>query len=191
MKKTTIHKNPLRFENPDRINEINPDNTLELLGHGPNKSFVDYGCGTGIISKYAASREASMVYSLDIDPKMITLVEEKIRTFGLNNISPALLNLGEGSNDLSYLPTNIDSMILVTVYHEINDLPLFFKHVHHMMTLDGSIGIIEFHKKQTPSGPPVDHRLDPSEIIEDFKASGFSLSKEVNLGENLYLMIFN
>jgi len=191
MKKTTLHKNPLKFENPIRIDEINPDKTLTSLGHGPNKTFVDYGCGTGIISKYAASRPNSKVFALDIDPNMLSHVEDKIKALGLTNITHHLLDLGDGGKDLSYLPTDADTMLLVTVYHEIKDLALFFKHVKHMMKPNGSIGIIEFHKKDSPMGPPANHRLDPKLIINDFNSHQYTLRKEVNLGENLYLLIFN
>jgi hypothetical protein len=56
---------------------------------------------------------------------------------------------------------------------------------------DGKLAIIDFHKYQTPLGPPEQRRISINETKEIVEGFGFTEISKRNLGENFYLCVFN
>jgi len=50
--------------------------------------------------------------------------------------------------------------------------------------------IIEFHKRKTPMGPPVDHRIAEEYVEEMGNSRGFKTIDKFSLGDNFYSKIF-
>lgn len=180
MKRSKIEK----FESQKRLDELNVSNTLLEMGVGKSSWFLDYGAGTGIFSIPAASM-AHSVFAYDIDPEMLAIIEKKMIKDELTNIQ--LISKG----NLSKIgPNSIDHILLVTVFHEVTDLDSLFLDFDSLLTEEGNITIIDFHKKETPSGPPVDHRISKQDVIEEFTNRNYQLTKDNHLGENFYLLSF-
>lgn len=180
MKRNKIEK----FESQKRLDELNVSNILLEIGVVKSSWFLDYGAGTGIFSIAAASM-AHSVFSYDIDPEMLAIIEKKAIKKELTNIQ--LISKG----NLSKIgPNSIDHILLVTVFHEITDMDSLFMDFDSLLTEDGNITIIDFHKKETPSGPPVDHRISKQNVIEEFTNRNYQVSSDRHLGENFYLLSF-
>ncbi len=54
----------------------------------------------------------------------------------------------------------------------------------------GKLMIIEFHKRKTPMGPPVDHRIAEEYVEEMGNSRGFKTIDKFSLGDNFYSKIF-
>ncbi len=52
------------------------------------------------------------------------------------------------------------------------------------------MALVEFHKKNSPSGPAECMRLSPQELDRIFLAGGFKNDVFESLGENMYLCIY-
>jgi len=99
-----MHDNPLlpRLKDPYRL--------LEAAGLIQGQKVMEVGCGPGFFTIPAAKivGDAGIVYATDVNPLAIARVEQKIRSQGIRNIKPMLINaagsgLPDGSVDLSFV----------------------------------------------------------------------------------------
>ncbi len=178
MKRSKIEK----FESKKRLDELKPTDTLKEVGVGEDSIILDYGAGTGLFSVPAA-RMAQTVFAYDIDPEMLDIIRRKSCKEKLTNVQII------GKGNLSKIgPHSIDNILLVTVFHEIEDLDSLFMDIDTLLKDDGKITIIDFHKKETPSGPPVEHRISRQDVIEEFTQRNYQVIEDRDMGENFYLL---
>jgi len=175
-----------KFENPRRVDELNPKNTLIRIGINKESTVLDYGTGTGIFTIPASTITDKIVYAYDIDQEMINLITKKVEDNNMHNV--LVLSNEDIKNKVDAL--SIDNILLVTVYHEIDNKSIFFDHCNKYLNKTGKISIIEFHYKETPMGPPVKSRISRQSIIDDFSNHNYKLIEEFDLGENFYLVSF-
>jgi len=174
-----------KLENPIRLEELNPTETLKKIGVTQEQTLCDIGAGSGIFT-IPASSLAEKVYALEISIDMLNLIREKVNTEEIKNIE--LVKVEDDSFNIE--TSSIDIAIAVTVLHEIKNKSTFLDEIKRMLKPEGKVAVIEFHKRSTPIGPMVDHRLGNESVKELFHASGFTLCDEFNLGDNFYCIIF-
>ncbi len=182
---------PSRLDNPIRTQELNPEATLKRLGFTAGHTLCDIGAGSGIFTIPAAriaaqTVPATPVIALDINPDMLDAIKAKALQAGLSNIELRQV-IDQG---LPVVDGSADLALLVTVLHEIIDDQPFLSEVHRLLKPDGRLAVIEFHKSETPYGPPVDHRLDRDTVKDKANKSGLVLSDEFDLGPNFYCVVF-
>ncbi|BEP28400.1 class I SAM-dependent methyltransferase [Helicovermis profundi] len=175
-----------KFESENRLKELNVNKTLNNLGINKDSNFLDYGAGTGIFTIPASHISKNTVFAYDINEDMLKIIKNKISKNGLKNIKL----LGKEHELLSISPNSISDILLVTVYHELKNVENLFMHFDKLLNVDGKVHIIEFHYKETPSGPPLNHRISKEKILNEFKENNYKLYKEINLGDNYYLVTF-
>jgi len=99
-----MHDNPLlpRLKDPYKL--------LKAAGLTQGQKVMEVGCGPGFFTIPAAKivGDAGIVYATDVNPLAIARVEQKIRSQGIRNIKPMLINaagsgLPDGSVDLSFV----------------------------------------------------------------------------------------
>ena len=176
----------LKFENPVRLEELRPLETLNRIGLKEDHVLADIGAGSGVFTIPAAKITENKVYALDINDQMLELIQEKKTREGLTNIE--LIKVDGSRFDLP--DDSCDIVLLVTVLHEIKDTTSFIREIKRVMKKDGRIAIIEFHKKETPMGPPVAHRLGKMEVAEVCIKLDLNPIEQFDLGENYYCSIY-
>jgi len=88
----------------------NPYSSLETAGLRQGQKVLEVGCGPGFFTIPAAKivGTAGIVYAVDVNPRAVKRVEEKMRKYGINNIKPILGNaansgLPDSSIDLAFI----------------------------------------------------------------------------------------
>ena len=176
----------MKLENPTRMEELKPEDTLRRIGLQENDVLSDIGAGSGIFAIPAAKITSNTVYALDINEDMLSLINDKAKREGITNIETVKVE-----NEHFNLDSNIvDIAILVTVFHEIDNKSLFLSEVKRILNGDGKIAVIEFHKRITPMGPPFEHRRGKGDLIKCFEDIEFVPYREFDLGENFYCLVF-
>src|SRR5262245_35875544 len=91
------------LERPERESEEAPSKALDLLELKPGMSVADIGAGSGYYSSRMAKRvgPAGHVYATDIQQGMIELLNRRINSEGLTNVTTVL-----GGMDDPKLPPN-------------------------------------------------------------------------------------
>ena len=173
-----------KLENPIRIAELNPLSTLKEIGLTENNVFCDVGAGSGIFSFAAAEYTKNTIYAVDTSPTMLSILEDKKNSQKASNVT--ILNSIQKVPDSS-----CDLLLLCTVLHEIDDKAPFLLELKRILKREGHVGIIEFHKKETPFGPPISKRLSVNDVIDIFKNMDSIVIKDFSLGENFYCLVFS
>lgn len=176
----------LKFENVNRVAELNPIETLKRAGLNENMVVCDIGAGTGVFTFPATELTNNQVHALEISDEMIELLE-------IRKIERGIENLQINKVISERLPLNdaiCDMTLMVTVLHEIGKPELLLNEIKRIQKPTGKLVIIEFHKKTTPMGPPEEHRMAAESIIELCDSNGFMVVDQFNLGDNLYCIVF-
>lgn len=174
-----------RLENQVRVNELNPVQTLKKLGFKEGMTLCDIGAGTGIFSMPAAEISGTEVFALEISDEMIQVMERKKEALQME----ALKIVKVDSDTLPLEEGQCDMVLLVTVLHELSDKRAMLKEINRVLKPGGTLGIVEFHKRETPMGPPVQHRLDERFVQELCRTAQMGLRDSLELGDNFYVVV--
>jgi len=176
-----------KFESPVRIEELKPNETLNLIGLEENDVVCDIGAGSGVFTLPAARMTRNTVYALDINDGFLSIIKEKAEKEGIKNIE--LVKVCDGSFGLD--DNTVDLALMVAVLHEVSSPEAFLQETGRILKNNGRVVLIEFHKRQTQFGPPVDLRIDKNWAKKIFTKAGFKILKDFKLGENYYCLIFS
>ena len=149
-----------RLEGPERMAAIPRDEILPRMGLSRTQTVVDLGAGSGYFSLPLAERVRRVV-SIDVEPKMLGVLDQRIRLAGISNID---LVRGE----ITHIPIVDDSMdhvLAAFVYHEV-DRParLMFESMR-VLKPGGSVTVLDFQKKETVIGPPINDRKTSAQVV--------------------------
>lgn len=176
----------LKYENPERLEELNPLHTLQRIGLRENHVLCDIGAGSGIFSIPAAQYTKNTVFALEKDNEMLNIIDQKASQNGVVNI-----RLLEVLDDYLNIDDKIaDVALMVTVLHEIDNKSIILEEVRRILKPDGKFAVIEFHKHQTSKGPPITHRISKEEMEKLLIKKGFFIQDTFDLGANFYCMVF-
>jgi len=95
---------------------FNPDAILRTFGIDTGVGdLVEFGCGYGTFTLATARMVSGTVFALDIEPEMITLVQEKCRRAGIVNVQAVVRDfVAQGS----HLPeVSMDAALLFNILH--------------------------------------------------------------------------
>ena len=80
------------FESKDRAKKLHVERVMDILGISSGKAVADIGAGSGWFSVRAAERvtPTGMVYAIDINPKAISYIQERVRRDSIPNVHTVL-----------------------------------------------------------------------------------------------------
>lgn len=175
-----------KFENPIRLAELDVKNSLIKAGFKENMILCDIGAGTGIFTFPATEISSNDIYALEISDSMLELlanrrVERNSKNLILKKVNSTIFPLDDNSCDMA---------IMVTVFHEVEAKELMIQEIKRILKQSGKLMIIEFHKRETPMGPPFDHRISEEYVEEISNSHGLKTINKFSLGDNFYSLIF-
>jgi len=173
------------FDDPERDAWQKPHEVIRQLSLEPNARIADIGAGTG----YFAARLANMVpegrvYAVDIEPDMVRYLGERAKREKLQNLLPVA-----GTPDDPKLPQKVDLILLVDVYHHIENRTDYFRKLRAFLRPGGRIAIIDF-KLDSPEGPPRAARVGPEAVVAEMAAAGYAVAAEHAFLPRQYFLIF-
>jgi ubiquinone/menaquinone biosynthesis C-methylase UbiE len=186
MNDSVFNKRVAKFESHARLAELDPKHTLTKIGFEDGMTLCDIGAGTGVFTFAAADISRNNIYALDISDDMINLLTSRIEERAIDNIHVAKVT----SDELPVENNACNIAIMVTVLHEIDNKKQMLSEIKRILKPAGKLMIIEFHKIETPIGPPVDRRLSEQEVEEICSGEAFRLINSFSLGNNLYAKVF-
>jgi ubiquinone/menaquinone biosynthesis C-methylase UbiE len=176
----------VKFENPARIAELSPMDTLIKAGFKENMILCDIGAGTGIFSFPATEISNNDIYALETSDSMIELLKSRMADRNTKN-----LQIKKVHSATLPLDNNIcDMVIMVTVLHELENKEFMIKEIKRVLRKQGKLVIIEFHKRITPMGPPVDCRIAEEDAEEICNNNDLITIDKLTLGDNFYCLVF-
>jgi len=165
------------LERPEREDEEAPSKAIVLLDLKPGMTVADIGAGSGYYSSRMARRvgPTGHVYATDIQPGMIALLDRRIASEGLANMTTVL-----GTPDDPKLPANsLDLAIMVDVYHELQDPQVFLQRLKPAFKPGGRLALLEF-RKEDPKIPILEvHKMSVAEVKQEMEAEGYEIDRVI------------
>lgn len=176
-----------KLNNPWRRENLPPKETLLKMNLAEGDIMADIGCGIGYFTFPAAEivGPKGKVYALDISSEMLSEVKQKAERQNL----PHVETVKTEEQNLKLTNEQVSYAFLCNVLHEISDLPGFLQEVLRIIKPGGKLAIIEWEKKQSPFGPPVEHRLDKRDLEELMHELGFKNIRRPKIGEEFYAFV--
>ena len=167
------------LERPEREDEEAPSKALDALDLKPGMVVADIGAGSGYYASRIAKRvgPSGRVYATDIQPGMIEILDRRIKSDGITNITTVL----GGMDDPRLPPQSIDLAIMVDVYHELQQPQVFLQRLKQTFKPDGRLVLLEF-RKEDPKVPILEvHKMSVAEVKQELEAEGYALEKVIDV----------
>lgn len=177
------------LERTGRLSEEEPERLLDLLDIQQGATVVDLGAGTGYYSRRIARRvgPAGRVIAVDVQPRMLELLQDYAEREGIDNIESIL---GE-DGDPKLPPASADWILLVDVYHEIQEPESMLANLYRSLAAGGRVALVEYRLEgETARHIRLEHRMAAEQATSEWEAAGFEL---VDLDESLpsqHLFVF-
>jgi len=176
------------LEDPARDAYQKPHEVVMALALREGERIADIGAGSGYFSLRFAQHvgAAGRVFAVDISPDMIIHLNQRIRDAALDNVRTILAL----PDDPLLASASVDRVFICDTWHHID------KHVQYLALLKkilkprGQVIIIDFQKRETPVGAPMEIRLSREEVVREFEQHGFRLAKEHTLLPYQYFLVF-
>jgi ubiquinone/menaquinone biosynthesis C-methylase UbiE len=173
------------FDDPQRDTWQKPHEVIQALKLAPDAVVADIGSGTG----YFAVRFANMVpkgkvYGVDIEPDMVKYLSDRAQREKRRNVVAIA-----GRPDDPRLPEKADLILMVDVFHHIDNRNAYFRKLRSALKPGGRIAIIDF-RLDSPNGPPKDARIAPERVAAELKSAGFALAEQYDFLPSQYFLVF-
>jgi cyclopropane fatty-acyl-phospholipid synthase-like methyltransferase len=173
------------FDDPKRDAWQKPHEVIRALALKPDAVVADIGSGTGYFSmRFAHMLPKGRVYGVDTEPDMVKYLAERAKREGLGNVTALAAAPGDPR-----LPEKVDLVILVDVYHHVEDRARYFSKLRDSLKTGGRVAVIDF-RMESPEGPPKAARIAPGQVVAEMKRAGYALDRAHDFLPNQYFLVF-
>ena len=136
------------FDDPKRDAWQKPHEVIRALELKPDAVIADIGSGTGYFSmRFAHMVPKGRVYGVDTEPDMVKYLADRAKREGMTNVTAIAAAPGDPR-----LPEKADLVVLVDVYHHVEDRERYFSRLRDSLKPGGRVAVIDF-RMNSPQGP--------------------------------------
>jgi predicted methyltransferase len=173
------------FDDPERDAWQKPHEVIQALALKPDAIVADIGAGTGYFAvRFAHMVPKGRVYGVDTEAAMVKHLSERAKKAGLGNLKAV-----SGAANDPRLPEKADLVVLVDVYHHVEDRERYFRDLQKSLKPGGRVAVIDF-RMDSPVGPPKRARVAPDAVKGEMKSAGYVLAQEHAFLPNQYFLVF-
>jgi ubiquinone/menaquinone biosynthesis C-methylase UbiE len=160
---------------------------VKALRLRPGQIVCDIGAGPGYFALRLARAVGpqGQVYAVDVDPRILEVLSQRIEKAGAKNITP-VLGL---AHDPLVAPGRCDRILMVNTYHHFPDGPAYLRRLAQSLAPGGLLINVDFHKRETPVGPPQGHRVAREDFLRAASQARFKVTEEPAFLANQYFII--
>lgn len=176
------------LERNEREAEEKPEALLDLFELEPGEVVADLGCGTGYFARRMANRVGSSgkVYCVDVQPQML----ERMRTLAPKSEYPNLLPVLADEDDPK-LPESVDFVLIVDVYHELQQPEAVLARLRDSLTPEGRVGLVEYRLEgRTAAHIRREHRMSVEQVMAEWLPAGFELVERFDSMPSQHVFVF-
>jgi ubiquinone/menaquinone biosynthesis C-methylase UbiE len=159
---------------------------LSFSGINLHDTVGDIGCGPGFftvpLGKYLVSGK---LYALEIDDEMLAACRETVAQARLGNVE--IVKCAEFEFPLE--AGSLDGAFLAFMVHQSPDRPRLLRAVRELLHPGGWCTVLEWYRKETETGPPLERRIDPAELTSLTEEAGFRTLGWRDLNGEQYMMM--
>jgi predicted methyltransferase len=173
------------FDDPERDAWQKPHEVINALALKSDAVVADIGSGTGYFSlRFAHMVPKGRVYGADTEPDMVKYLAERAKREGMGNVTAVA-----ATPEDPRIPEKADLIILVDVYHHVENRERYFSKLRESLKPGGRVAIIDF-RMDSPDGPPKAARIAPAQVKAELKHAGYVLDREHGFLPKQYFLVF-
>ena len=176
-----------KMEAPDREEWQKPAQVLQALALKPGQVACDIGSGPGYFALRLARAvgEGGLVYAVDVEPRILGVLRDRIEKNGARNVVPVLSLPGD-----PLLPrAACDLILIVDTFHHFPDPVAYLRRLTGSLREGGQLVNVDFHKRDLPVGPGLDHKVSREEFLAKARAAGLVLQSEHSFLPYQYFLV--
>ncbi|MGI8316981.1 class I SAM-dependent methyltransferase [Halobacillus mangrovi] len=158
-----------RLLSEERIENLQPEKIIDQLGVNKEDVIADLGAGNGFFTLPLAKRTKQNVYAVDLEPKMLELLKQRVEQEQLGNIRYVVSDLEK----ISLENKSVSKVIAAFVLHEVGSLTQALNEIKRILYPGGKLMVVDWEAVETESGPPIHHRVSSQEMLKVMRESGF------------------
>jgi ubiquinone/menaquinone biosynthesis C-methylase UbiE len=175
----------MQYDTPDRI-KLAQTITAEIkkyLGDTSEKTLIDYGSGTGLVSLPLSSSFRD-VFLMDASPVMMEAAEQKIQAAEVTNVHTVTADLLKEQIDVKG-----DIILVSLVLLHIPETEKILRELFQHLNPGGTLMIADFDKNKKIDHPKVHNGFEQDELQKLLLKTGFSESESHTFyhGEKLFM----
>ena len=173
---------------PERDVEEQPDRVVKALKIPKGATAVDLGAGVGYFTWRLAKQVGpkGRVLAVDIQQGMIDRLRRNLVEKGIHNVEVILAN-----EEDPHLPIGeVDLVLMVDVYHELQQPEKTIEHVRRSLKSDGRLVLVEY-RKEDPAIPinPL-HKMTVQQVRSELEPMGFRMVQLLEFLPRQHILIF-
>jgi ubiquinone/menaquinone biosynthesis C-methylase UbiE len=153
------------LDRPEREQEEQPTKLLDALKLKPGDVVADIGAGSGYLTFRMAPRVGpkGKVFAEDIQPEMLDLIRQRMKSRGVSNVRPILGTL----TDPKLPPNSTDLILLVDVYHEFSHPWEMTQAMAKGLKPGGRIAFVEYRREDPDVPIKLVHKMSEKQIRKE------------------------
>jgi ubiquinone/menaquinone biosynthesis C-methylase UbiE len=176
-----------RLTEPDRETWQRADEVVAALGVEPGHVVADVGAGPGYFTLPLARAvgPAGKVFAVEVVPEMVGILRERLAAAGVANVVPVLAR----EADPLLPPGACDRILVVNTFHHFPDPVAYLRRLAEALRRGGVLANVDFHKRETPMGPPLEHRVAREEFLGLADRAGLAVVDEKTFLPHQYYVL--
>jgi ubiquinone/menaquinone biosynthesis C-methylase UbiE len=176
------------LERPEREQEEQPNKLLDALKIKPGSIIGDIGAGSGYLTFRLAKRVGAKgkIFAVDIQPEMLDLIRQKMKTRKLANVEPIL-----GKEDDPRLPANaLDLILMVDVYHEFAYPYEMTEAMVRALKPGGRLVFVEYRKEDPMVFIKLVHKMTEKQVRKEMEPHALEWVQTIDVLPTQHIIIF-
>jgi SAM-dependent methyltransferase len=166
------------LQREERVRELDPEGVVRVLEIPETAVVADLGSGPGVFTFPIAKHVSKgLVYAVDVEPRQLDALRERMLAEGVENIVPVLASY----SDPHLPPQAIDWIFIVDTYHHIEDRVAYLRGLRRDLASGGRLVILEYKPGDLPVGPPAAHKIPHDVRLAELGEAGFALEKQFEI----------
>jgi len=160
------------FDDPARDAWQKPDEVVAKMEILPGMTAADLGAGTGyFLGRLSAAVGADgHVLGLDVEDNMVEFMTDRAAKQGWTNVEARKVPYDTPGLDAAA----VDRILIVDTWHHIEDRGAYSAKLLQALRAGGSVFVVDF-TKESPHGPPPEHRLTAEQVSGELREGGFDV----------------
>jgi arsenite methyltransferase len=172
------------LEGAERVARMQVPRVVEALGLKPGMTVADIGSGSGLFTRPIAKNVApAEVYAVDIEAKLLAIVDRSARDAGLTNVRTVLAAVDDPK-----LPQPVDLIFICDALHHIGNQGAYLKTLRKYLAPGGRVVVIDF-SDRWPQGHDK-MRYSTADFEGWMKDAGLSRVESFDWLENSFFVIY-
>ncbi len=172
------------LESTDRVENLQVDRVIQALRLQTGQKVADVGAGTGVFSFPLAEAlgDSGRVYAVDVNPELLSHIEETARAEGVENIQTVLA----AEND-PLIPEAVDLIFLCDTLHHIDNQAEYVKTLRKYLRAGRRVAVIDFGEDSPHLLPSMKYSL--LELKQWMQADEYELMEEHDFLQDNFFVI--